>query len=395
MIGIGIIIPVIPTLITDLTGKGLSEAARIGGFLMLAFSATQFVFSPLLGKLSDKFGRRPILLISLFGLAIDYLFHAFAPTIGWLFVGRILAGLTGASYTVAMAYVADVSTSENKSKNFGIVGSAFGLGFIIGPIIGGYFGEDSYQVPFFIAAGLTMLNFLYGLFILPESHPPERRVKKIGFPNPLSSIINLRKYKEVSALILAFFLVHIGGNALPATWTFFTELKFGWSESQVGESLTVVGVLVAFVQGFLTGKLVNWIGNRKTLIFGFIMWPLGMSLFGFASEGWMLYVFTIPYCLGGVAGPTLQGFISNEVPNDQQGELQGALASLMNLAMIISLPVMTEIFRQFTVDEAPIHFPGAPYILSATLMIVAFLIVIFRFFAKNDDSAAVDTLNDA
>lgn len=375
VIGIGIIIPVLPSLIESLNGDGLSEASKIGGWLIFSYAIMQFFFAPLLGTLSDKFGRKPILLISLFGLGIDYLFHAYAPTIGWLFVGRILAGICGASITVATAYIADVSTPENKAANFGLIGAAFGLGFIIGPLIGGLSAKVSIQLPFLIAAGMTLLNFVYGWLILPESLPPEkRREVSLKKANPLGSFHLLRKTPVVAGLAIAFFLLYIASHSVQSTWTFYSMYKFEWDESMVGYSLAVVGVIVAIVQGLLVKHTVRWFGERNTILIGYSMWTLGLVLFALASSSWMLFAFILPYCLGGIASPTLQGTISNQFSQQEQGELQGALTSLMSLTAIFGPLVMTSIFAYFTQEDSPMHLAGAPFLLGAFLVLISLFI---------------------
>ncbi|HZJ19433.1 MAG TPA: MFS transporter [Pricia sp.] len=315
VIGIGIIIPIIPDLIMELTGKGTHMAVIYGMWLTTAFAGMQFLFSPVLGEISDQYGRRPILLMALLGLSIDYLIHAWAASIAWLFLGRFLAGITGASFTVASAYIADVSTKENKAKNFGLIGAAFGLGFIIGPGIGGFFGEIDIRLPFYIAAGLTFTNFLFGWFFVPESLAPEnRRPLDIRKMIPGVSLVSLRNYKGVLLLILAFFLANLAGQALPSTWSYYGIERYNWSPKEIGVSLMVVGLLVAIVQGFLVGFFVKKFGKRNAITFGFLFWTIGMFLFSIATEPWMLYAFLIPYALGGIAGPTVQGVISIRYP---------------------------------------------------------------------------------
>jgi MFS transporter, DHA1 family, tetracycline resistance protein len=375
VIGIGIIIPVIPSLIEKLSGDGLSEASRIGGWLIFAFAIMQFLFAPLMGILSDKFGRRPVLLLSLLGLGIDYLFHAYAPTIGWLLVGRVLAGVTGASLTVANAYIADISTPENKAQNFGMVGAAFGLGFIIGPVIGGIAGEINVQYPFFISAGLTFLNFIYGFFVLPESLAPEKRRNiDLKRANPIGSLKLIRKYPIVLGLITSFFLLYLASQAVQTTWTYYSMYKFAWDEAMVGYSLGVVGIIVAVVQGGLVKYAVKWWGEKKTIYRGYFLWIVGLVLFAAASEGWMLFAFLLPYCLGGIASPTLQGVVSNQVADNEQGELQGALTATMSLSAIIGPLIMTNLFYVFTQENTPIQFPGAPFVLGAILVLISFLL---------------------
>jgi DHA1 family tetracycline resistance protein-like MFS transporter len=377
VIGIGIIIPVFPSLIAELNGSGMSDAARVGGWLIIAYAAMQFFFAPVLGQLSDKFGRRPIILIALLGLGLDYIFHAWAPTLMWLFVGRILAGITGASFTVASAYIADISTPEKKAQNFGMLGAAFGLGFIIGPVIGGVASEWGIRAPFLVAAALSLLNFLYGLFILPESHPKENRVpfnwKKA---NPFSSFMFLRKYPGLMGFVLSFFIIYVAGHAVQSTWGFFTMYEFDWDETTVGYSLALVGAVVAIVQGGLVQKAVAWFGQQKTVIIGMSLWALGMFLFAFASNSWMMFAFIIPYCLGGIAGPTLQGIVSNKVPVKEQGKLQGALTSLISLSSIIGPAAMTYIFYTFTQDDAPIAFSGAAFFAGGILMLLSLFLVL-------------------
>jgi len=375
VIGIGIIIPVLPSLIESLHGEGLSEASRIGGWLIFSYAIMQFFFAPILGTLSDKFGRKPILLLSLFGLGIDYLFHAYAPTIAWLFVGRVLAGICGASITVATAYIADVSKAENKSANFGLIGAAFGLGFIVGPVIGGLASSVSIKLPFLIAAGMTLLNFLYGWLILPESLPPEkRRVVNLKKANPIGSLHLLRRSPLVAGLAIAFFLLYIAGHSVQSTWTFYSMYKFEWDETMVGYSLGLVGVIVAVVQGVMVKHTVRWWGERNTILIGYLLWFVGLVLFALATQGWMLLLFVLPYCLGGVASPTLQAVVSNHFSDQEQGELQGAMTSLMSLTAIFGPIVMTSIFYYFTQDDSPVELAGAPFLLGALMVLISLFI---------------------
>lgn len=373
VIGIGIILPIIPDLIMELTGEGNHMAIIYGMWLTTAFAGMQFLFSPVLGEISDKYGRRPILLLALLGLSIDYMIHAWAPTIFWLFLGRFLAGITGASFTVASAYIADVSTKENKAKNFGLIGAAFGIGFIIGPGIGGFFGEIDIRLPFYIAAGLTFANFLFGWFFVPESLAPEKR-RKINVQKmiPGVSLFALRNYKGLLLLISAFFLANLAGQALPSTWSYYGIERYDWNPKQIGISLMVVGLLVAIVQGFLVGVLVKKFGKRKVIIFGFLLWTVGMFLFSLASEPWMLYAFLIPYALGGIAGPTVQGVISNQVPDNEQGILQGSITGLVSITAILGQLIFSPVFYYFVRPDADIYYPGAPYALAALFLLAAF-----------------------
>ncbi len=378
VMGVAVIIPVIPELIGNLAEVSNAKAASIGGMMMMAFSAMQFLFAPVMGELSDRLGRRPILLISLFGLGLDYLFHAFAPTIFWLFVGRIIAGICGATITVANAYIADVSSPENKAKNFGLMVAAFGLGFILGPVIGGVFGEYfGFRAPFFVSAGLALANMIYGYFVLPESLPADkRRTVKLTNMIPGASLSNLRHYKAFGGLLAAFFLSHLAGQAMPSIWTFFTIEKFGWSELQIGASLAAVGFMVVFVQAVLLGWLVKRLGPHRVVKVGFLMWTTGMVLFSLAWESWQMYAFLIPYALGGVAGPSIQSLLSNNVPQTEQGNLQGALTSMISLTAIIGPLMHTQLFFFFSGVSAPVYFPGAPFAVGAVLLTVGSVLAI-------------------
>nr|AIA13090.1 Tetracycline_Resistance_MFS_Efflux_Pump [uncultured bacterium] len=370
--GLGIIVPVFPKLIGELIHSDVSTAARYGGWLTFAYAIMQFFFSPVLGNLSDKFGRRPVLLFSLLGFGIDYIFLSFAPTIGWLFVGRIIAGITGASFTTATAYIADISAPEDRAKNFGMVGAAFGLGFIIGPVVGGLLGQYGARVPFLAAAGLTFINLLYGYFVLPESLPVEhRRPFEWKRANPFGAFKQLKKYPAVGALAISFFLVYMAAQAVQSVWAYFGIERFAWSEKVIGISLGMVGLLVGLVQGVLIRYVNPRLGNTRSIYVGFGLYAVGLILFAFANHGWMMFVFLVPYCLGGIAGPSLQSIITGHVPANEQGELQGALTSLISATSIISPPIMTNLFAHFTSKSTSLYFPGAPYLLGAILMMAA------------------------
>ncbi len=384
VIGWGIIIPVIPALIEQLIDGDISEAAKIGGWLTFAYAITQFIFAPVVGNLSDKYGRRPIILLSLFGFSLDYLLLAFAPTITWLFIGRILAGITGASITTATAYIADISTPENRAKNFGLIGAAFGLGFIIGPVIGGLLGQYGPRVPFYATAILCMLNFLYGYFILPESLSKEnRRGFDIRRANPMGSLVHLKKYPQLFGLVFAIFLLYTASHAVQSNWSYFTMYQFNWDEKMVGISLGVIGLLVGLVQGVLIRWVNPILGNEKSIYIGMALYTIGMFLFAFATQEWMLFVFLIPYCLGGIAGPALQAVISIQVPANEQGEIQGTLTSLMSASAIVGPPVMTGIFYYFTNSEAPYIFGGAPFVLGGFLMLASTIIAFYTLRKKS------------
>ncbi len=373
VIGFGLIIPVIPKLIEDLSGNAsVSDAATYGGLLTFAYASMQFLFAPVLGNLSDQYGRRPVLLFSLFGFGIDYLFLSFAPSIGWLFAGRMIAGITGASFTTATAYIADISTPENRAQNFGMIGAAFGLGFIIGPMLGGLLGEIGPRIPFFVAAGLALTNWLYGYFVLPESLDKSlRRPFEWRRANPLGSLIQLKKYPAVSGLVVSFVLIYLAAHAVQSNWSFFTIEKFKWTPKMIGISLGLVGLLVGGVQGGLVRIVNPKLGNEKSVYLGLALYSLGLLLFAFASESWMMFVFLVPYCLGGIAGPALQSIISGNVPKNEQGELQGALTSLISATSIVGPLMMTNLFSYFTNSSAPFYFPGAPFLLGAVFMILA------------------------
>ncbi len=375
--GIGIIIPVLPKLIQEMTGGTLSDASEYGGWLLFAYSIMQFFCSPILGGLSDQYGRRPVLLASLFGFGIDYLFLGFAPTIFWLFVGRIVSGITGASFTTAGAYIADISEPEKRAQNFGLIGAAFGLGFIIGPAIGGVLGHYGARIPFFAAAGLTLLNWLYGFFVVPESLKPEnRRPFDWKRANPVGSLLQLKSYPVVISLVGSFVCIYIAGHATQSTWTYYTMEKFKWTEDWVGYSLGFVGLTVAIVQGGLNRVLIPKLGSVRSVYIGLSFYVIGFLCFGFATKDWMMFAFMIPYAMGGLAGPSLQGIISSQVPANEQGELQGGLNSLISLTSIVGPLLMTHLFAYFTSAAAPVYFPGAPFVMGAFLTVLGIVLAI-------------------
>ena len=375
--GLGIIIPVTPKLIEELIGGDISDASKWGGWLTFSYAIMQFLFSSVLGGLSDRYGRRPILLISLLGLGIDYIFLAFAPTIFWLFVGRMIAGISGASFTTASAYIADISEPEKRAQNFGMVGAAFGLGFILGPFIGGMFSQFGTRVPFLIAAALSLLNAIYGYFALPESlDESHRRPFDWKRANPIGTLINLKRYKKVFGLILIIFLINIAGHAAQSTWTYYTMLKFKWNEQWVGYSLAFVGLTVGLVQGGLIRVVIPKIGQVKSIYIGLILYLIGHSLFSIASDSWMMFVFMIPFALGGLAMPAIQGVIANQVPDNEQGEMQGAITSLISLTAIIGPILMTDLFYRFTKAPEHLYFPGAPFLLAAILTLLCIVVCV-------------------
>jgi DHA1 family tetracycline resistance protein-like MFS transporter len=371
--GLGLIIPVVPKLIEDLLHTtNISKVALFGGLLTFSYAIMQFLFAPVLGNLSDKYGRRPVLLFSLLGFGLDYVLLAFAPSIGWLFVGRIMAGITGASMTTASAYIADISTPETRAQNFGMIGAAFGLGFIVGPMIGGLLGEMGPRIPFLVAAGLALLNAAYGYFVLPESlDVSNRRAFDWKRANPISSLKNLSRFPAVSGLIISFFLIYVASHAVQSNWSYFNIEKFKWTPKMIGISLAVVGVLVSLVQGLLVRVVNPKIGNEKSVYVGLGLYTIGLVLFGLASQSWMMFAFLIPYCLGGISGPGLQAIISGTVPANEQGELQGSLTSIISITSIVGPLVMSNLFAFFTGPIAPFYFPGAPFMLAAVLMLLS------------------------
>ncbi|MES2702361.1 MAG: TCR/Tet family MFS transporter [Bacteroidota bacterium] len=389
VIGLGIIIPVLPSLIAQLTHGTITVAAKYGSWLMFAYAIMQFLFSPVIGALSDRYGRRPVLLFSLLGLGIDYIFQAFSPTMTLLFIGRIVAGMAGASFTTATAYIADISTPEKRAQNFGMVGMAFGIGFVIGPVIGGlssawgqHIGNTggfdwSVRLPFLIAAVFSLLNVLYGFFVLPESLLKEnRRAFDWKRANPIGSLMQLRKYPILSGLAISFFLIYLAAHAVQSNWAYYTIYKFNWSNLMIGISLSVVGVLVGLVQGGLIRYTIPKLGEKNSVYVGLSLYVVGMALFAFASESWMMYVFLIPYCLGGICGPALQGIISNQVPANEQGELQGALTSLISITSFLGPLIMNNLFAYFTSDKAPFKFSGMPFLAGALLILISIFFAI-------------------
>ncbi len=376
IVGLGIIIPVIPQLIEGLLHtQDLSKAALYGGWMTFLYASMQFLFAPLIGSLSDKYGRRPVLLISLLGFGLDYLFLAFAPSIFWLFVGRTISGITGASITTASAYMADISDDSNRAQNFGMIGAAFGIGFIIGPMLGGFLGEIGPRLPFIVAASLALLNVIYGYFVLPESLPVEnRRSFDWKRANPLGALVHLKKYPAVSGLIFSLIFIYLASHAVQSNWSFANMEKFKWTPKMIGLSLGMVGLLVGLVQGVLIRYINPKIGNEKSVYIGIGLYAIGLFLFAFATSSWMMFVFLIPYCLGGISGPALQALISVHVPKNEQGELQGSLTSIMSVTSIAGPLIMTSLFAYFTKPSNPIYFPGASFLLGAIFMLISAII---------------------
>lgn len=392
ILGIGLVAPILPKLIEQFTGGNVSSASSTLGWLVALFALMQFVFAPAIGSLSDRFGRRPVILVSLFGSGLDYLLLAFAPSLTWFYVGRIVAGITAANLTAATAYIADISPPEKRAQNFGMIGAAFGLGFIAGPALGGLLGKFNLRLPFLVAAGLTFLNWLYGFFVLPESlRPDHRHPFSLARANPVGSLAALRRFPIVLGLCATYFCLYLAQNGLHSTWVLYTGYRYNWNTSQTGASLAVVGVTAAIVQGWLVGKIVPFFGERRSIVFGLAAGSVSCLGYGLATQGWMIYAILVAGSIGGIAGPAAQGLISHQVPPNEQGAVQGALMSLNSLAGIIAPPMAANLFGYFISAGAPVKIPGIPAYLSAFLIFLALLFAL-RSFHKTR-AASVSTLD--
>lgn len=375
MIGIGLVIPSLP----DVLRRFISDPTEVSnyfGYFISVYAAMQFLASPLLGAISDMVGRRPVLLLSLFAGGLDYLLMAFAPNLFILFASRIISGLMGANVTVAMAYIADISTDKDRAANFGMIGAAFGLGFIIGPAIGGILGDVGPQYPFIIAACVTLLNFIFGFFVLPESFPKEKR-KKIQFSkiNPFVSLVRIFTMPNILALAFVHFFLQMAGQTHPSIWTLYSKFRYGWNNAQIGLSLATVGLLSAFAQGWLTRIFIPKFGEYKVVFISTLGFVFAYSAFGLASEGWMVYAILILSCVFWTSQPALQALITEKIPAHEQGELQGSLISLTSLASIINPILSTHLFAAFTRVELKHIVPGAPYFCAAFMSLLAFSIL--------------------
>lgn len=397
VMGWGLIIPVMADLIAQLKHIPVNQASTYGALLLSVFAIMQFLFSPVIGNLSDRYGRRPVLLFSLLGFGIDYIILAIAPAFGWLFIGRVIAGITGASFTTAAAYIADISTDDtSKAKNFGLIGAAFGLGFVLGPALGALLSTWGIRAPFYAAAVLCLLNCIYGYFLLPESLSKEhRRAFDWKKANPFGSLKFLFKHPELGSLAISFFLIYLGAQSVQGNWNFFTIYRFNWTEKMVGISLAIVGVLVGGVQAGLTRVINPKIGNERSIYLGLSLYTLGLIMFAFATQSWMMFAFLIPYCLGGISNPSLQSIISGKVAPNEQGALQGALTSLMSLTTIIGPLIMNTSFAYFTSDKAPFHFPGIHFLIGAVCMLAS-TIIIYKVLSKTHGKASkVESIDNA
>lgn len=377
MIGVGLIIPSLPDVMRRFVSG--SDVSSYYGYFISVYAVMQFLAAPLLGAVSDLYGRRPVLLLSLLVAGLDYILMAFAPTLLILFAGRVIAGLTGANFTVAMAYIADVSKEEDRSANFGLVGAAFGLGFIIGPALGGILGEWGPQYPFLAAAVMNLLNFFFGLLILPESLTVDKRQAfSWGKINPLVSLTKIFKASHILAFVFVHFLFQLAGQTHPSIWTLYTQTRFSWSASQVGWSLAVVGILSAIAQGGLTRVLIPRLGERRSVLLCAFGGAIAFLLFGLATEGWMMYAILVLSAAAWIGGPALQSMITGQVSAQDQGELQGSLVSLTSLAAIMNPLIVTQLFAAFTEGDHGVFLPGAPYFFAAAVSLLAGFVVLMK-----------------
>jgi DHA1 family tetracycline resistance protein-like MFS transporter len=381
MVGVGIIVPVLPELLEDLTGGSVADAAVIGGYLVFAYAFMQFVFSPVLGNLSDRFGRRPVLLASLLGLTFDYLMMSIAPVVWYLFIGRIIAGIAGAALATATAYMADITPPHKRTHRFGLIGAAFGLGFIIGPVIGGELGEFGPRVPFYAAAGLAFANFLFGLLVLPESLPKASRRKfDIRRANPLGAVMALKAYPSVLWLLAVLFFFQLSAQALPTVFSYFTVEVFNFSSSAIGRTLGAFGLGFAISQAVIAGPLSRGVGEPAVAMIGLLAAVAAFAALGFATELYMLYLAIMVGAVSGLAPPAINGVLSRQVPDNSQGELQGAVNAASSLATIVGPLAATQIFSYYTTTPGSAgYFPGAPFLAASASTFAA--LVLFAFAA--------------
>ena len=375
MVGIGLIFPILPKLIETVSGLDLAAASMIGGWLFFSYVGMQFLLGPTIGNLSDTYGRRPLLLLSVFGLAVDYLLTAFAPNMLWVFVGRIFAGLCGASYTTANAYLADITKPEERAKAFGLMGAAFGLGFVIGPAIGGFLGEYGPRVPFFVAAAISLCNFTYGYFVLPETLPPNlRRPFSFARSNPFGTFKVFTTYRQVLPLCIIMFIYYFASSVYPAIWPYWGIARFGWSEATIGLTLASFGLVTAISQGILTGPAVKFFGERRTVILSLTMAAIASAGFAIAPGIGAVIFFSILNAPEGFGDPALTALMSKDAPADAQGELQGGIASAKNIAMLLGTPMFAQIFGYFLKHGSAINAANASFYITAALCVIALAI---------------------
>lgn len=378
-IGLGIIVPVLPSLITDVTNLNLSDAAIWGGTLIFIYALMSFLFAPVLGNLSDRFGRRPVLIIGLAVLGLDYLIMALAPNIWWLLLGRTMSGIAAATFTTANAYIADVTTPDDRAKSYGLLGAAWGMGFMLGPVLGGLVADfaESARAPFYLAAILAIANALYGYLLLPESLTPDkRRAFDLRRANTIGALRMVAKHPGLLGLLAAMVCYQIGHDANPAVWSFYTMYKFGWDAGDVGWSLGFVGICLIFTMGWLTGYAVPRLGEKRAILISFACAGIGFLGYASATQSWMMYAFTIFFAMVGIGSSALRSVLSKQVSENAQGELQGAITSIMGLTAIFTPLVMTGLFSTFTGEGAPFHLPGAPYYLASASMVFSIILVL-------------------
>ncbi|MBD8064369.1 MFS transporter [Devosia sp. PTR5] len=376
MVGVGIIVPVLPELLEDLTGGSVANAAVIGGYLVFAYAFMQFVFSPVLGNLSDRYGRRPVLLLSLLGLTFDYLMMSIAPFVWYLFIGRVVAGIAGAALATATAYMADITPPHKRTHRFGLIGAAFGLGFIVGPVIGGELGEIGPRVPFLAAAALAFTNFLFGLLVLPESLPKSARRKfDIRRANPLGAVLALKKYPSVLWLLGVLFFFQLSAQSLPTVFSYFTVEMFHFSSSTIGRTLGAFGLGFAISQAVIAGPLSRGIGEPAVAMIGLLAAVAAFAGVAFSNEVYYLYLFIMVGTISGLAPPAINGVLSRQVPDNSQGELQGAVNAASSLATIIGPLAATQIFSYYTTSPTSSHyFPGAPFVAASASVAAALMV---------------------
>jgi DHA1 family tetracycline resistance protein-like MFS transporter len=375
MMALGVVIPVLPKLIESFVDNDTASAARIFGLFGTAWALMQFLFSPVLGGLSDRFGRRPVVLLSNFGLSADYVLMALAPSLAWLFVGRLISGITSASISTAFAYIADTTPPEKRAAYFGKIGVAFGAGFILGPALGGLLGDYSARLPFWVAAGLSLLNGLYGLFILPESLPPDRRAPfRWKSANPVGMLRLLRSNRILAGLQLSNFFSQLAHVVLPSTFVLYATYRYGWDVRMVGLTLAIVGVCSMVVQGTAIGPIVKRLGERRALLLGLLFGAAGFFIYGAAPTGWLFCVGIPVMSLWGVSGAATQALMTQQVAADQQGQLQGATSSVQSISQMVGPFLFTLIFAFFIGDHAPFKLPGAPFLLASLLIVLALVI---------------------
>ncbi|GGF85306.1 tetracycline resistance MFS efflux pump [Rhizobium wenxiniae] len=391
VIGIAIIMPVLPAFLQELTGDDVSTAAIDGGWLLLIYSAMQFLFAPLIGNLSDRFGRRPILLISVLTFAIDNLICAAATSFWMLFIGRALAGFSGGSFATCSAYIADISDDRTRARNFGLIGIAFGVGFTIGPVIGGLLGEFGPRVPFLGAGLLSLANFIAAWFLLPETlERHNRRAFDWRRANPLGALRQMRHYSGVGWILLVMFLYWLSHAVYPSVWSFVSTYRYGWSEAQIGLSLGLFGICAALVMVFALPRLIPILGEWRTSVLGICFSCLGLAGYAFSWEGWMVYAVILLTTIENVADPALRSIASAKVPPSAQGELQGAMTSMTSLTTIIGPAIFTQLFSRFTGEGAIVEFAGAPYLMAAIFMACAAIVFVTRI---SRDTSAVTPIH--